>query len=100
VGRISDLLSARVRSVEAVLDVPEGARDRVAGGRLLSREGSRLGLSFPDLPAANAAAQAVLAAGGSVVSLVPHRETLEDFFLRRLEEGREAGEAGRAPETG
>jgi hypothetical protein len=34
------------------------------------------------------------------VSLVPFRETLEDFFLRRLEEGKAAGEAGRAPEVG
>jgi ABC-2 type transport system ATP-binding protein len=100
VGRISDLLSARVHSVEVVVDVPERAGDRVPGGRLLFREGARLGLSFPDLPSANAAAQAVLAAGGSLVSLVPHRETLEDFFLRRLEEGRVAGEAGRAPEIG
>jgi hypothetical protein len=30
--------------------------------------------------------------------MAPHRETLEDFFVRRLEEGRAAGEAGRAPE--
>ena len=100
VGRISELLSARVRSVEAVLEVPEGAADRVPRGTLVSREGSRLGLSFPDLDAANAAARAVLEAGGKVVSLVPHRETLEDFFLRRLEEGRAAGESGRAPEIG
>jgi len=100
VGRISDLLSARVRSVEVVVDVPEGAREAVSRGRRLFQEGARLGLAFPDLPSANSAAQAVLAAGGALVSLVPHRETLEDFFLRRLEEGREAGEAGRAPETG
>jgi ABC-2 type transport system ATP-binding protein len=100
VGRISDLLSARVHSVEVVVDVPEGARDRVGRGRLVFQEGARLGLAFADLPSANAAAQAVLAAGGALVSLVPHRETLEDFFLRRLEEGRVAGEAGRAPEIG
>ena len=56
-----------------------------------SREGARLGLSFPDLESANRAVAAGLAAGGALVSLVPHRETLEDFFVRRLEEGRAAG---------
>jgi len=99
VGRLGDLLSPRVRSVEVVLEVPEGAGDRVARGSLVSREGDRMVLSFPDLESANGAAESVLEAGGLLVSLVPHRETLEDFFVRRLEEGRAAGEAGRAPES-
>jgi len=99
VGRIGDLLSPRVRSVEAVLDVPEGAAEGVGRARLVSRDGARMVLSFPDLESANAAARATLEAGGGVVSLVPHRETLEDFFVRRFEEGRAAGEAGRAAET-
>jgi ABC-2 type transport system ATP-binding protein len=99
VGRISDLLSPRVRSVEAVLQVPRRARDLVSRATLVSEEGERLGLSFPDLASANEAARTVLHAGGAVVSLVPHRETLEDFFLRRLEEGRAEGRTGRAPET-
>jgi ABC-2 type transport system ATP-binding protein len=99
VGRISDLLSPRIRSVEVTLDVPEGARDRIAGARLVSRDLDRHALVFPDLESANVAAAAVLAAGGELLSLVPHRETLEDFFVRRLEEGKAAGEAGRAPET-
>jgi ABC-2 type transport system ATP-binding protein len=98
VGRITDLLSPRVRRVDLVMDLPEAAREAVAAGRLVSREGARLGLSFPDLESANRAVAAGLAAGGALVSLVPHRETLEDFFVRRLEEGRAAGEAGRAPE--
>jgi len=99
VGRLHDLLSPRVQSVEAVVDAPGRAREPLAGGRLLSQEGDRLGLSFPDLETANAAVAAVLAAGGALVSLAPHRETLEDFFMRRLEEGRAAGEAPRAPES-
>ena len=87
VGRISDLLSPRVRSVEVVLDVPEGARERVGSGRLVSRDGIGERSIFADLGSANAAVAAVLAAGGALVSLVPHRETLEDFFLRRLRGG-------------
>jgi len=98
VGRISELLSPRIRSVEVVIDVPEAAREAVAAARLVSRDGSRLGLSFADLETANRAVAAVLASGGDLLSMVPHRETLEDFFVRRLEEGKAAGRAGRAPE--
>lgn len=100
VGRISDLLSARVRSVEVVLDVPEAARERVAAGKLLSRDQDRHAMTFPDLESANAAVARVLAAGGTLVSLVADKETLEDFFMRRLEEGKAAGEPGRAREVG
>ena len=94
VGRIGDLLSPRVRSVELTALVPEGAREAVARGTLLAREGDRLTLAFPDAGSADAAVQALVAAGGKIVSLTPHRETLEDFFVRRLEEtGGSAGQA-------
>jgi ABC-2 type transport system ATP-binding protein len=99
VGRISELLSPRIRSVEVVMDVPEVVREAVAPGKLVSRDQGRLGLVFPDLEAANRAVATVLAAGGGLVSMVPHRENLEDFFVRRLEEGKAAGGSGRAPET-
>ena len=99
VGRISDLLSPRIRSVEVVMDVPEGARGAISRGKLVSQDQARLGLSFGDLDQANQAVAAALAGGAELVSMVPHRETLEDFFVRRLEEGKAAGQAGRAPES-
>ena len=99
VGRISDLLSPRIRSVEVVMDVPEGARGAISRGKLVSQDQARLGLSFGDLDQANRAVAAALAGGAELVSMVPYRETLEDFFVRRLEERKAAGEAGRAPET-
>ena len=99
VGRISDLLSPRIRSVEVVMDVPERARGAISRGKLVSQDQARLGLSFSDLDQANQAVAAALAGGAELVSMVPYRETLEDFFVRRLEERRAAGEAGRAPET-
>ena len=99
VGRISDLLSPRIRSVEVVMDVPEGARGAISRGKLVSQDQARLGLSFSDLDQANQAVAAALAGGAELVSMVPYRETLEDFFVRRLEERKAAGEAGRAPET-
>jgi ABC-2 type transport system ATP-binding protein len=98
VGRISDLLSPRIRSVEVVVDVPDKAREAVSAARLISRDQARMSLSFGDIEAANQAVATVLAAGGALISLVPHRENLEDFFVRRLEEGKAAGRAGRAPE--
>jgi ABC-2 type transport system ATP-binding protein len=98
VGRISELLSPRIRSVEVVIDVPDAAREAVSTGKLVSRDQSRLGLSFADLETANRAVVGALASGGALLSMVPHRETLEDFFVRRLEEDKAAGRAGRAPE--
>jgi ABC-2 type transport system ATP-binding protein len=87
VGRLGDLLSARVQSVEATLVVPAGARDRLGAGRVLAHEDDWFTVSFESEAAADAAVRAVLGAGGRLVSLTPNRETLEDFFLRKLGEG-------------
>ena len=94
VGRLGDLLSPRVRGVEMTAIVPEGAREAIACARVLSRGGDVFTLAFQDELAAEAALRAVLASGGRLVQLTPHRETLEDFFLRRLES--EAGAPGGA----
>jgi ABC-2 type transport system ATP-binding protein len=87
VGRLGDLLSTRVRSVELSAVVPAAARAALDGGRVIVEEGERLTVVFGDQPAADAAVRAVLAAGGRIASLTPSQETLEDFFLRRLQEG-------------
>ncbi len=93
VGRLGELLSPRVRSVELTAHAPGPARDAVARGRLLGAEGDRVTVAFDDEAAADAAVRALLDAGGRVVALTPHRETLEDFFVRRLEEERGPAEA-------
>ncbi|HSN15081.1 MAG TPA: ABC transporter ATP-binding protein, partial [Anaeromyxobacteraceae bacterium] len=90
VGRLGDLLSPRTRSVELTAVVPEGAREGVAHGRLLRQEGDRLTLAFEDEGGADAALRALLGAGGRLIACTQHRETLEDFFLRRLAEERGA----------
>ncbi len=92
VGRLGELLSARVRSIELTAVVPDGAREALARGRAIARDGATLTVVFDDQGAADAAVRAVVAADGRVVSLTPDRETLEDFFLRRLEQ-----EGGGAP---
>jgi ABC-2 type transport system ATP-binding protein len=93
VGRIGELLSPRVRAVE-VTAVPGPASGALDGGQLLARDGDRLAVSFADEGAAQAAVRALVAGGGRLISVVPHRETLEEFFVRRLDE------AGARPPAG
>jgi ABC-2 type transport system ATP-binding protein len=97
VGRLGELLSARVRSVEATVEVADGAAGALGRGRLLAREGPRATLAFDDEGAADAAVREVVASGGRLVSLIRHRETLEDFFMRRLSEGALDGGAPAQP---
>jgi len=86
-GRLHDLLSAGVTSVEVTALLPGGRREPLAGGRILSAEGERVTAAFADTASADAAVAAVLAAGGRLIALTPNRETLEDYFMRRLGEG-------------
>jgi ABC-2 type transport system ATP-binding protein len=97
VGRLHELLSARVTAVEVTAALPGGRREPLADGRIIAEEGERLTAVFPDTARADAAVAAILAAGGRLVALTPHRETLEDFFMRRLEEG---GPGATAPAAG
>ena len=84
VGKLDALLSARVKSVEATFAGP-GAAGPFAGARLVASEGERATFAFDEEAAADAAVRVVVAAGGRVAALTAHRETLEDFFMRRLE---------------
>ena len=98
VGRLGDLLSPRTRSVELTAIVPAPAREAVARGKLLRQDGERLTLSFDDEAAADEALKALLGAGGRLVACTPHRETLEDFFMRRLAVAASEGSAA-APDA-
>src|SRR5512138_1303738 len=95
VGKLGALLSARVTGVEASF-VGAGAQGPFAGATLVAREGERLAWAFADEGAADAAVRAVVAAGGRVATLTSHRETLEDFFMRQLEDRRGAPPLARA----
>jgi ABC-2 type transport system ATP-binding protein len=93
VGKLGELLSARVSSVEITAQLAAAARGALGAGKVLKEEGDRVTAAMPDEATADAAVKAVLAAGGRVVALTPHRETLEDFFLRRLDEDAKSGPA-------
>jgi ABC-2 type transport system ATP-binding protein len=83
VGKLDALLSESVRSVEAIF-MGAGATGPFPGATLVAREGDRVVFTFADEASADAAVRAVVAAGGRVASLTAHRETLEDFLMRRL----------------
>ncbi len=86
VGRLGEMLSARVQSVELTVDLAAGAEEALRGGRVISSEGPRITAVFEEPERADAAVAAVVARGGRIVALTRNRETLEDYFLRRLEE--------------
>lgn len=80
VGAVRDLVETRVRAVEVALT----GLDEAALAALpapVSRVGARLQWSLPDLDAANHLIRGALAAGGTVLSVTPRRETLEQLFL-------------------
>jgi ABC-2 type transport system ATP-binding protein len=83
-GTLGELLDGSIQSVE--LRCTRLAEAEFDGLRRLARDGSRgpdgWVLSFRDLEAANLAAARVVAAGGTITSLQPQRETLEQSFVR------------------
>ena len=87
-GRLDALLTGGLRSVEATFAGP-GAAGPFAGAAAIAREGDRATWSFSDAAAADVAVRAVVASGGRVVALTEHRDTLEDYFMRRVEGGPE-----------
>jgi len=84
VGRLGELLSAKVETVEVTARLSKASE--LAVGRELAREGDRVTLLFQGEAEADAALRDLVSTGGKLISVTPHRETLEDFFVRRLAE--------------
>jgi ABC-2 type transport system ATP-binding protein len=84
-GTLSSLLSPSVRAVELVArGVPPGLVDtfRQAGAAVLERDGAFV-LTFSSEAAAQDAVRALAAASATIVSLSPHRDSLETLFVER-----------------
>ncbi len=84
-GSLSELLSPGVRAVEIVargLSADLVASLVQAGAKVLERDQSQV-VTLPTEEAAAGALKAIVAAGGNVVSLQPHRMTLEELFVKR-----------------
>jgi len=88
-GTLSSLLEPGVRAVEIVArGVPDQLTEKLAteGAQVMRRDGA-LVLTFPSEPPAQAAVRAIVGAGGVLVSLAPHRQTLESLFVQRARDG-------------
>ena len=96
-GRLSDMLAFEIRGWELVIaDLSPEALARMAGELQKATEISpqRYALELPlELPPERILAD-LTATGAKLVSLNPIRDTLEDFFVRRVAE---VGEGARAP---
>jgi ABC-2 type transport system ATP-binding protein len=82
VGPLGDLLSPRVQNVEVVWRAEASSRDRLrehCGEHETTSEGDVMRTEDP--AAAQAFVAAVVHAGGMVLQVVPHRQSLEELFV-------------------
>lgn len=86
VGRLEDLLDAKLESVELVCRglSSEGLNTIQKMATCSSRNGEEDILTFPDMILANSAVADVLSSGGQVISLNPLKESLEEYFAREV----------------
>ena len=91
IGRLDDLLSNRVRAVEVTASslAPDLAERLVKERSGRAQGEGRVLVSFPSHDEANRFVAEIVAAKGTVESVVASRENLEDLFMRRAEEAKE-----------
>ena len=86
-GRLTELAEFRIRGWELILaNVPPAALERLrpVATRIVEISSGRYTIELPLSEAPEQVIPAMAAAGASVVSLNPLRETLEDFFVQRI----------------
>jgi ABC-2 type transport system ATP-binding protein len=84
-GALTDLVAPGARAVELVVEnLPQALEDafRANGAQALKRDRGTV-LTFRDEAAAREALRAAVAASAVVVSLTPHRRSLEELFVAR-----------------
>jgi len=97
-GRLTDLQEFAVHGWELVMSgVPPAALDaiRSRARHVLTIDGDRYVIELPSDGRPEEMLRELTAAGATMVSLNPLRETLEDVFVRRVAE---IGDGARAPE--
>ncbi|MBI5137381.1 MAG: ABC transporter ATP-binding protein [Nitrospirae bacterium] len=87
VGPLTELLKPKVTEVEIVAQAPDGYQ--APQGRVVHRDG-RLHLTLAEADS-GPALRHLLDAGGRVLSVTPHRETLETLFMNELTAVERAG---------
>jgi ABC-2 type transport system ATP-binding protein len=86
-GTLSTLLDPGVRAVEIVArGIPQELQARLVkdGATAMQRDGAWV-LTFPAEGPAQEAIRAIVGAGGALVSVAPHRQTLESLFVQRAQ---------------
>ena len=84
-GTLSSLLDPGVRAVEIVArNLAPGLQERLVqeGAQAMQRDGAWV-LTFSAEAPAQEAIRAIVASGGALVSVAPHRQTLESLFVQR-----------------
>jgi ABC-2 type transport system ATP-binding protein len=84
-GALADLVAPGARAVELVVENVAPAlvaRLQEDGTRVLQRDRATV-LTFPDETRARAALSAAVSSGATVISLTPHRRSLEELFVSR-----------------
>jgi len=83
VGTVQDLVGTVVSSVEMVVTgLPDaGIQEAERQGGKVLRRGAQVLLRLDDPSRVDSLVELVLRSGGRLVSLVPHKRTLEDLFL-------------------
>src|SRR4051812_25356615 len=84
-GTLTSLLKPGVRAVEVLAqEVPPDLKARLAtdGAKILERDDGTV-LTFANQSSADAAVRDIVTGGGRLVSLSPHRDTLEALFVQR-----------------
>src|SRR4029077_8124799 len=90
-GRLSDMVAFKVRGWELVVTgvTEEAVKETLERGHVTSMtrlaEG-RYALDLPLTPPPEETTAALIARGATLVSLMPVRDTLEDFFVRQVSE--------------
>ena len=114
-GRLADILAFQVRGWELVIDdLPPEVLDRIAPQLTERAPRSRRAATRSSCRSTrrpSGCSRELTATGASLVSLNPLRDTLEDFFVRRVaeigrrrarrdaEDGADAGRLARSPST-
>jgi ABC-2 type transport system ATP-binding protein len=84
-GNLADLVASGARAVELVVEnaAPELVeRLRQDGTHVLQRDRATV-LTFADEARARSALNAAVSSGATIISLTPHRRTLEELFVSR-----------------
>jgi len=89
VGTVQDLVGTVVSSVEIVVTgLPDaGIQEAERQGGKVLRRGAQVLLRLDDPSRVDSLVELVLRSGGRLVSLVPHKRTLEDLFLEQVKAG-------------